>query len=344
MEDRHIIDDINIGAPYFEDLERGQKFDAPGITILGSHALLHQALFGDRLRLPLDRHLSHRVTGMRKGLAHPCLVANIAIGQSTEATQRVKANLFYSKFVHKMPVSIGDTIRTSSEVVALRRNRSRESRRPTGMAVLNVSASNHRGDEVLTFQRCAMLPCKENTGKPDRNDNIEDFRTEPEATELLSACPSAWNLTELRRVCPSPVFSEVMVGQRFLIQARDSVTEPSLLVRATLNMARTHLDAAASHLGQCLVYGGHTVSLACAQISRSLPGIATIVGWQSCDHLAPVVEHDVLQTRVRVLEKNPFDSGGGLCALHAETFAIKQNDPDGAITKVLDWRFSALMC
>lgn len=42
--------------------------------------------------------------------------------------------------------------------------------------------------------------------------------------------------------------------------------------------------------------------------------------------------------------KAPVESDGGLCTLHAETFSDKNDGPDLARIKVLDWRFSALMC
>ena len=84
--------------------------------------------------------------------------------------------------------------------------------------------------------------------------------------------------------------------------------------------------------------------MACAQVSRALPGIATILGWLSCDHLAPVVEGDVLQTQVTVIDKTSTNSGDGICTLHAETFADRNDGAGDASTKVLDWRFSVLMC
>ncbi len=85
-----------VGGPYFEDLARGQVFaDAPGLTLTPGHAALHQALAGDRLRLPLDHELSAAVTGRLKPLAHPTLVCHVAIGQTTAPSQRVRGNLFY---------------------------------------------------------------------------------------------------------------------------------------------------------------------------------------------------------------------------------------------------------
>lgn len=82
-------------------------------------AAVHQAILGDRMRLALDAELSTTVIGTHAMLAHPGLVCDVAIGQSTLVTQRVKANLFYRGLTfHRFPV-IGDTLYTSTEVVGL---------------------------------------------------------------------------------------------------------------------------------------------------------------------------------------------------------------------------------
>ena len=109
------------GGPYFEDLRVGQVFGkAPSLTLTAGMAAVHQAIIGDRLRLALDADLSGAVIGAPAALAHPALVCDVAIGQSTLATQRVKANLFYRGLnFHRFPV-IGDTLYTRTEVVGLR--------------------------------------------------------------------------------------------------------------------------------------------------------------------------------------------------------------------------------
>jgi hypothetical protein len=47
----------------------------------------------DRLRLALDAELAAAMIGTDAPLAHPAPVCDVAIGQSTLVTQRVKANL-----------------------------------------------------------------------------------------------------------------------------------------------------------------------------------------------------------------------------------------------------------
>ena len=77
---------VQVGGPWFEDFERGQVFDdAPGMTLTAGHAAVHQAVTGDRLRLALDAELCRAVTGDERLLAHPNLVCDLAIGQSTGA-------------------------------------------------------------------------------------------------------------------------------------------------------------------------------------------------------------------------------------------------------------------
>ena len=70
------------------------------------------------------------------------------------------------------------------------------------------------------------------------------------------------------------------------------------LARVTLNIAGVHHD---SRLGGLrLVYGGHTIGLALAQASKLLPNLATVLGWQSCDHTAPVYEGDTLYSELQL--------------------------------------------
>src|SRR6478735_3067314 len=112
-----------MGGPYFDDLEVGQVFDAaPAMTLTAGAAAVHQSIVGDRLRLALDAELATAVTGAPGPLAHPALVCDVAIGQTTLATQRVKANLFYRGMMfHRFPV-LGDTLFTRTEVVGLKQN------------------------------------------------------------------------------------------------------------------------------------------------------------------------------------------------------------------------------
>jgi acyl dehydratase len=148
------------GPPFFEDLPVGRRFtDAPALTLTEGHAALHQAICGDRLPLALDRTVGTAVLGVGPPLAHPALVWDVAIGQSTVATGRVIANLFYRGLLVRRPVRLGDTLRTTTEVVARRENRSR----PTGLAVLRIRTVD-RGGATVTWSGGGSASYVEFTG------------------------------------------------------------------------------------------------------------------------------------------------------------------------------------
>ncbi|HEX7822174.1 MAG TPA: MaoC family dehydratase [Sphingobium sp.] len=80
------------------------------------------------------------------------LMIGLTIGDTTLGT--LIANLGYDKLVHPKPVFLGDTMRATSEVVALRESRSR----PTaGVVTFSHELLNQRDELVCTCLRMAML-------------------------------------------------------------------------------------------------------------------------------------------------------------------------------------------
>lgn len=337
---------IQVGSPWFEDLARGQMFgDAPAVTLTSGHAALHEAAYGDRLRLPLDTELSRAVTGSDRVLANPSLVCNIAIGQTTQPSGRVIGNLFYRGLVLRRPVHLGDTLRTTTTVAALRQNRPKPARPATGLAVFEMHVENQRGETVLHFWRCPMLPCRDANVDTGHADSFDDIPTELDMSVAVDAVPAGWCLRTFRERLPGMHFRDVPEDALFVVEDRDTVTLAPEIARLTLNVAGAHTDAGASTHGRRLVYGGHTISTAAAQLTRALPNLVTIVAWRSCDHSAPVFEGDVLRSEFRVEGKHPLPGGAGLVDLRARVHAERaRGGPDaGTEVGVLDWRLVALM-
>jgi acyl dehydratase len=225
-----------------------------------------------------------------RALAHPGLVCDVAIGQSTVVTQRVIANLFYRGLRLRRAVALGDTLTTEVEVVALRDSSSR----PAGLVVLRVETRDQRGEPVLDFVRCAMLPLTPGVKPPGHDDDLDDITVDS------GDWSPAWDLAE------HPSSGQPLnPGQVLEPPFGDTVTSAPELARLTLNIAGAHHDPSAGMDGRRLVYGGHTIGLAAAQLSRVLPGLAYILGWRSCTHVAPVFEGDVLHSTVTVLNVAP---------------------------------------
>ncbi|BCQ11048.1 acyl dehydratase [Mycobacterium heckeshornense] len=324
------------GGPYFDELAVGQVFDsAPSVTLTAGMAAVHQAIVGDRLRLALDADLSAAVTGAPAALAHPGLVCDVAIGQSTLATQRVKANLFYRGLVfHRFPV-IGDTLYTRTEVVGLRANTPKPGRAPTGLAALRMTTVDQADRLVLDFYRCAMLPASPGW-QPDAERAGDDLSGVGADAAPPAHDPTAnWDAEVFRRRVPGRHFDAGLAGT-VLHSSADVVSSAPELARLTLNIAATHHDSRVS--GRRLVYGGHTIGLALAQATRMLPNLVTVLGWQSCDHTGPVYEGDTVYSALHIESARPVDNGGAL-GLRSVVYAVNDSEPD---RQVLDWRFTAL--
>ena len=64
-----------------------------------------------------------------------------------------------------------------------------------------------------------------------------------------------------------------------------------------------------------------------------MSGLATVVGWHSCNHTAPVFEEDILSCRHTLVDEQRVDSGW-LRAIH---IGVDAHRPDAEPVKVLDW-------
>jgi acyl dehydratase len=263
------------------------------------------------------------------------LVCDVAIGQSTLATQHVKANLFYRGLTFFRFPSIGDTLFTRTEVVGLKKNTAKPGRAPTGLMALRMTTIDQADRLILDFYRCAMLPLSAGAD-PDAADHADDLS---KIGADLVAPPSAaaeWSGDVFRQRVPGPHFDAGVAGS-VLHSGADVVSSAPELARLTLNIAGVHHDSRLG--GRRLVYGGHTIGLALAQATRLLPNLATVLGWQSCDHTAPVYEGDTVYSELHIDSAEPTGDGG-LLGLRSLVYAISDANDDPR--QVLDWRFTAL--
>jgi citrate lyase beta subunit/acyl dehydratase len=325
------------GPPFYEDLSVGDTYGAPGLTVTDGLTALHQSIVGDRLRLSLDGPLCREVTGAETALAHPMLVCDIAIGQSTQPSGRVLGNLFYRGLAAR-PVHVGETLRTVTTVVAKRRASSTKVAR--GMVLLHVTATDADGAVVLDYHRCPLLPARA-PHPAELGDDIGAAAERAAERDIHELIPTHWRLDILRRDPLGPLFDDLSDGQSWALEAGETVSCAPELVRLSLNLAMTHTDATSGAHGQRLVYGGHVIGVAASHLTRVLPDLATILAWRSCDHLGPTFEGDLLRSEIVIEELEPLGDGG-LVAARIRTSA---QDPavDDDARPVLDWRLAALM-
>ncbi len=331
-------DAILVGGPYWEELSVGDTYvEFPAMTLNEGHGALHQSIVGDRLRLALDATLSERVAG--RVLAHPMLVCDVSIGQSTYLTQRVIGNLFYRRLMLRRLPAIGDTMKTTTEIVGLKRNTIKEGRKPTGLAVLHIVTKDQDDRSILDYWRCAMLPISDVDASEPHADDLDQFPADLPPEALTSSLDDV-DLAAYREAVPGKHFADLSAPTTWKVDGGDSVTAATELARLSLNIAKAHTDPGSHHSGQRLVYGGHTIGIAAAQITKTLPNLVTILGWHHCNHLAPVFEGDVLRSTIHLEATEALPDGGGLVTLRSE---VEAQRADASFDAVLDWRLVGVM-
>ena len=286
--------------PYFEDLQVGTVFeDAPALTLTEGHAALHQAIAGDRLRLALDRDAGEAVIGAGPPLAHPALVCDVAIGQSTVATDRVIANLFYRGLLLRRPVA--DRRHAAHDDRGRRAAREPRRARPTGLAVLRIRTIDQEDRPVLDFTRCAMLPAAR---RADRRGRATRWAAPSDLPhDALLAAAAELDLGHSARARRGRTSTRCPTAGPTSVEGGDAVdSAPGARATDAQHRDGPHRRGRGAARRR-LVYGGHTIGLAAAHAARALPGLVTILAWHSCDHLAPVFEGDTLRSRLELEQR-----------------------------------------
>jgi acyl dehydratase len=321
-----------LDGPYFDDLQVGQVLErAPSITIGPGEAAQYQGICGDPYLLSLSDPLAAAVTGQPGAVVNPALVLHVAIGQSTVATRRVIANLFYRDVVVRRAVRVGETLTTTVDIRGMRETGRKPDKPRRGMALIGMHTTSDRGDVIAAFERCALLPFRDAASRIDVHDELQGPSGTADLASYVAHVPRNWDLGPLGE----PAAWDV--GETRTDPLRDTVTGATALVRLTQNLAAAHRDAGLGQGGKRLVYGGHTIGLAQASLHRLLPNAATVIGWHSCDHTGPVFEDDVLSVRATLDDTHAVGTGR-LLALRVIVDAIRGTDEVAVAVPVLDWR------
>ena len=164
---------------------------------------------------------------------------------------------------------------------------------------------------------------------PGHSDDLGSVETEIVLDNWESSVPDSWDVSFMSVENQENWF----IGEKKTDELCDTVSSAMELVRLTQNQAPVHRDASTSPSAERLVYGGHTIGLAQASVNGLMPGNATILGWQSCDHLGPVHEGDVLSFQHTLLDQKIL-TNGKISAIKTEVSSIKGSE----ISNVLDWR------
>lgn len=287
-----------LDGPYYDDFEIGMTIPPlPPTTLTEADNVWYRALTGDQHLAAADRRLYMSMSGSDGALINPGLVMQFAIGQTTNATRKAVANLYYRSMRILGTCEVGATIETTTKVLGLADSKPKGDQH-RGKVWLGIT-STADGEPIAAYERCALV-----NGRGPGPGHASEIPgpSEPEALESYIDQVPTWDVSAL------PV-TEWAVGDEIADPMQDHIDMAPALARMTFNQAFIHRDESATVFGKRLVYGGHTQGLAQASLTRVLPGLATIVGWDGCDHLGPVFEGDLLAFRHRLLAVHPLEMG-----------------------------------
>lgn len=283
-------------GPYYDEFTKGMTIPPlPPVTVTEADNVAFRMITGDQHLPSVDRGVAQQLTG--KAMVYPSLAMQYSIGQTTNATRRAIANLYYRSVRILRTVAVGETLRTTATVLGLADGKPKDGQH-RGKVWLGIETVGDDGP-VVRYERCALVAAR--TGSPGHGDAIPGPSDPVPLAEVASLAPG-WDLS------PLPA-TEWAVGQTVEDPMRDHVDLAPSLARLTFNQAFVHRDGTRSIYKKRLVYGGHVQGLAQASLSRVLPGLATVVAWDGCDHVGPAFEGDLLAFRHTVTEEHAV--GGG---------------------------------
>ena len=153
------MDNYNNYGRYLEEFVEGDIIKHyPGKTIFECDNNFFSLLTMNHHPLHLDiEYAKSQQHG--KILVVGTLVFSVVVGMTVrDISGRAIANLNYEKINHDAPVFIGDTIHAETEILNVRKSKSKPDR---GIIYVETRAFNQKNEKVLTFRRNVLIPKKD---------------------------------------------------------------------------------------------------------------------------------------------------------------------------------------
>ncbi|MEY4583050.1 MAG: hypothetical protein RL701_7753 [Pseudomonadota bacterium] len=313
---------------FFEDFERGRTLvHAVPRTITEGDCALYIGLYGDRFPLHSSAEYA-RSLGYERETVNDLLVFHIVFGKTVnDVSLNAVANLGYADVRFLAPVYPGDTLRSVSEVLGKKENKSGQN----GIVWVKTTGTNQRGETVLEYRRWVMVN-KRDASKPTNADDKPNLPKQVEPAQL--PVPKALQLTRYESWPSggSAFFDDYAVGES--IDHIDGMTieegDHTLATRLYQNTAKVHFDAFAAkntRFGKRLIYGGHIISVARALSFNGLENTLGLLAWNSGSHANPTFAGDTIYARSEVLAKAELPGRSDVGALRLRLAAFKNLNP-----------------
>lgn len=313
---------------YFEDFQKGAELvHAVPRTITEGDQSLYIGLTGDRFPLHCSAEFA-RSLGYERETINDLLVFHMVFGKTVnDVSLNAVANLGYASVRFLAPVYPGDTVRSVSEVVGKKENKSGKN----GIVWVKTKGTNQRGESVLEYYRWVMVN-KRDPATPTGAADAPEMPKEVAPKDLVVPAPLKLDKYEPWAAGGRAFFDDYEKGER--IDHVDGMaieeSEHAIATRLYQNTAKVHFDAHGmkdSRFGKRLMYGGHVISVVRALSFNGLENTLAILAWNGGAHANPTFAGDTLYAYSEVLDKAELPGQKGAGALRLRLVGVKNADP-----------------
>ncbi len=318
---------------FFEDYSIGEVIvHAVPRTVSGGERALYHSLYPARHAIYSSDEFA-RSCGLEHSPLDDLAGFHVVFGKTVpDVSLNAVANLGYAEGKFLKPIEIGDTLRSTSEVIGLKQN----SNEKTGVVWVHTKGFNQRDEVVIEFKRWVMV----------RKNNLDATAPEtviPELAKSLTAdqlaMPKGLNFADydFDLAGESHRLSDYEIGEKIDHVDGTTVedTEHMIATRLWQNTSKVHFDVAARGGQSRLIYGGHIISTARTLSFSGLANAQMIAGINAGAHVNPCVAGDTIRAWSEVLDKAETSAPGvgavrlRLVATKGASSELELRDEDG---------------
>ncbi|MFT4717523.1 MAG: 2-methylfumaryl-CoA hydratase [Paracoccaceae bacterium] len=285
---------------FFEDYEVGQTLiHAVPRTVSGGERALYHSYYPARHAIYSSDEFA-RACGLAQSPLDDLAGFHVVFGKTVpDVSLNALANLGYAEGLFLKPIEIGDTLRSVSDVIGVKKNSNGKS----GVVWVHTKGFNQRDEVVIEFKRWVMVRTKT-----------------PDADAPTTVIPALANaLTADQLVIPTGLdfsnYDFALAGEPHRLRDYEvgekidhvdgttiEETEHMIATRLWQNTSKVHFDVAARAGNPRLIYGGHVISLARTLSFNGLANAQMIAGINAGAHVNPCMAGDTVRAWSEVLE------------------------------------------
>ncbi|MBK6855057.1 MAG: MaoC family dehydratase [Microthrixaceae bacterium] len=308
---------------FFEDFTVGQVIaHATPRTITDGDRALYGSLYPTRFAVPSSAAFA-AACGLTNAPVEELIGFHIAFGKTVpDVSLNAVANLGYAELRFHRPLSSGDTLTTSSEVIGLKEN----SNGKTGVVYVRSTAIDQNGDVAIDWARWVMVNKRDQTA-PAPETVVPELAKVVDPSDLVVPTGLDFSRYDFVAAGEQHRWDDYEVGEK--IDHVDGVTlsdaEHMMATRLWQNTAKVHFNVEARPDGNRLIYGGHIISMARALSFNGLANAQLVSAVNAGAHTAPAFAGDTVYAWSEVLDKAET-AAPGVGALRLRLVATKGRD------------------